>query len=97
MTELLKEIGDVLRQDPSGVDAVRRVLRNTKSMHREANTRDLNAVHHVPGHKFVKRNNVLFLDKDASGAGIQNKVKPLLSNFRKPITADDDDDDDEEN
>jgi hypothetical protein len=68
MTELLKEIGDIIKQDPNAVDVVRRHLRNTKAKHKEANTRDLNEGFQVPGYKYVKRNNVLYLEKD-SGKG----------------------------
>jgi hypothetical protein len=67
MTEVLNDIKNVLIQDRGAVDSVKQILRNTKSKHRELNTRDLNTNYRVPGYKYLKREGVLMLlkDKDA--------------------------------
>ena len=68
--EVLKEIAKVLKQNPNDFEGVRRVLRNTKSKHSEINTRDINISHHIPGFRFLKRNNMLYLERDYTGRGI---------------------------
>ncbi|GHU20902.1 hypothetical protein FACS189472_13040 [Alphaproteobacteria bacterium] len=86
MTQLLKEIGDVLKQDPNGVESVRRVLRNSKSTHKEASTRDLNAAYHVPGYKYVRRNGFLTLEK--GGDDKQNpSAQPNLDGLQASTNA----------
>jgi hypothetical protein len=55
MTELFRDIESILKQDPKAIHAVRRVLKNNKDKHKDANSRDLNSKLGVAGHKFVKR------------------------------------------
>jgi hypothetical protein len=74
---LFNDIKTVLEQDPNAYDAVRRVLRNTKSKHKEANTRDPNANFHIPGYKFIKREGVLILVKDG-GVPEEKYLKPKM-------------------
>jgi hypothetical protein len=87
MSELLKDISDIIKQDQNAVDSVRRVLKSTKAKHKDTNTRDLNSTLQVPGYKYVKRNNVIFLDKDYASKSAQNlKARPELEIIKsKPI------------
>jgi hypothetical protein len=87
MSELLKDISDIIKHDQNAVDSVRRVLKSTKAKHNDTNTRDLNSALQVPGYKYVKRNNVIFLDKDYASKSAQNlKARPELEITKsKPV------------
>jgi hypothetical protein len=107
---LVQKIKAVLDQDPRGVDAVRRVLRNTKSQHKELSTRDLNKTFQIPGYKFIKRENVFLLLKDSPGLdpttptkipsnGLAEKANDEIAKYRKALATQglvSNDDDEEE-
>jgi hypothetical protein len=63
MSDLSREIGIILKEDPNAVEGVRRLLRNTKSKQKDVNTRDLNAAHHIPGYKFIRRDTTIRLER----------------------------------
>jgi hypothetical protein len=60
---LSKEIEDILKANDRDIDGVRSALRNAKSQHKNLKTKDLNAVHKIPGYRFTSRDGIIRLER----------------------------------
>jgi hypothetical protein len=69
MSYIFDSLDAILNENPDDFVAVRVLLRDTKDIHNDVKTKDLNERYNIPGFRFIKRGNVLQLIRDGTSAG----------------------------